>query len=115
MNARQKQWEKFHRDNPQMYQVFKRFACEALASGRPRFSVYMIGNRVRWYEQVEAAKSNGFKINNNLLPFYARLLKADDKRFVDFLQLRQGRWVNDIPDSYFEQVAKETLGGDYRE
>lgn len=61
--------------NEEIYNYFRKYAREAIASGRQRFSAYMIRERVRWYVNVEYA--GAFKISNNLTPWIARLLAEE--------------------------------------
>lgn len=58
-----------------IYRAFRKFAVEALASGRTHFSAYMIRERVRWYTTIEWRGE--FKISNNCTPYLARLLIKD--------------------------------------
>jgi hypothetical protein len=77
----------WHRQNPHVYELFKRFATEAVHSGRKRFSAYYIMERIRWYMNVET-KGDVFKLNNNHRPCYARLLILEDPRFSNFFETR---------------------------
>ena len=64
---------KFHRDNPEVFNLFWKFSAQALKSKRKRFGARMIGERMRWYTTIETDDPD-FKLNNNHLPYYARLL-----------------------------------------
>jgi hypothetical protein len=64
-------WE-FHNENPHVYALFDRFANEAVRAHRPRFSAYMIFERMRWYSLIETSDEK-YKLNNNHRPYYARL------------------------------------------
>ena len=76
--------------NPSIYNAFRKFALEAIAQRRKRFSAYMIRERVRWYTNVEY--SGEFKVSNNVTPYMSRLLALDmpvlrrifSKQEVDF-------------------------------
>ena len=37
-NDRKKEWEKYHKDNPMVWQHFQRFAFEAIAKKRKKIS-----------------------------------------------------------------------------
>jgi hypothetical protein len=63
----------YHERNPTLYRLFLSFALQAKASGRPRFSSWMIGNRVRWYTAVETT-GPVYKLTNDYFALYARLL-----------------------------------------
>ena len=61
----------YHKANPQIYTMFKRFTNEAIKSKRPRYSSKMIVERIRWETMIKADK--GFKISNDMTAFYSRL------------------------------------------
>ena len=69
----QRDFEAFHADNPHVYQLFERFALEAVHAGRKRFSARTVLHRIRWYTSVETRDPQGFKINDHWSPFYARM------------------------------------------
>jgi len=82
----------FHRNNPHVYELFKRFANEVRASGHTKFSARDIFPRIRWYTMVETrGDPDGMKINNNWSPFYARMIAQEDSRFRDFFQFRTSK------------------------
>lgn len=61
----------YHKANPQIYAMFKRFTNEAIRSNRPRYSSKMIVERIRWETMIKADK--GYKISNCMTAFYSRL------------------------------------------
>jgi hypothetical protein len=71
-NDRKKEWEKYHKDNPMVWQHFQRFAFEAIAKKRKKISHWLIINRIRW-EVYIVTTGEEFKISNNFIAFYARL------------------------------------------
>ncbi len=79
----------YHANNAHIYELFKRFAYEVLASGRKRFSVNAIFERLRWHQTFEV-KGDSFKLNNSYRSCYARLLIRDDARFKNFFETRKG-------------------------
>jgi len=81
-------FKKFHLENPVVYELFKRFATEAKNSRRVRFSHWMIINRIRWYSAIE---TNGekYKISNDFIALYARLLVYNDESFFRFFSLKE--------------------------
>lgn len=80
-------FQAFHRRNPHVYDLFRRFAVEALESGRPRFSADCVLHRIRWFEAVET-RGGAFKVNDAAGAFYARMLAAEDPRFARFFRFR---------------------------
>ena len=81
-------FKEFHTANPNIYELFKKYAIEARKSGRKRFSHWMIINRIRWYTNVET-QGDDFKINNDFIAIYARLLVWQMPEFDGFFMLRQ--------------------------
>lgn len=71
-NDRKKEWEKYHKDNPMVWQYFQKFAFEAIAKKRKKISHWLIINRIRW-EVYIVTTGEEFKISNNFIAFYARL------------------------------------------
>ena len=86
--------------NEKIYRAFRKFAMEAISSGRKRFSCYMIRERVRWYTTIEYKGT--FKISNNVTPYMSRLL-ALDLPILDKIFARQ-----DVEPSDYEQYQTQT-------
>lgn len=97
----------YNRDNPQIYTAFVRFAAQAVASGRPRFSAKAIIERMRWFTMIEA-KEDDFKINNNYTTFYAKKFMREYPQHDGFFETR-GREVEEI-DPLSEAVQLNLLG-----
>ncbi len=88
----------YHRDNPRIFELFKKFAYEALNSGRPRFSSWAIINRIRWEVDIETNSGDGFKISNDFIAYYSRLLIHRHPEFKGFITVRPMNgeaWVGD--------------------
>jgi hypothetical protein len=90
-------WKKFHSDNPVVYEYFLRFALDAIEAGRTRFSARAIGERIRWYTQIETNDPD-YKINDHYWPYYARLLTGTDERFASFFVLKSTRFDSSIEE-----------------
>lgn len=71
-SEKKKAWEDWHKENPLVWTYFQKFTFEALHQGKKRISHWLIVNRIRW-EIYIVTKGDEFKINNNLIAFYARL------------------------------------------
>lgn len=78
----------FHRKNPGVYELFKRFTFEAINSGRDNFGVGMIWERMRWYTQIET-RGDPFKLNNNHRAYYGRLFMRDYPPHDGFFRTRK--------------------------
>ena len=66
-------FREYHSKNPILFDKFLEYTEQAYTSGRKRFSIWMIANRIRWYSTVETSGAE-FKVSNDYLALYARLL-----------------------------------------
>lgn len=76
----------YHKKNPQIYEMFKKFAFQAINSKRPYYSSEMIINRVRWETMIKADK--GYKIANEMKAFYSRLFVLEHPSYKTFFKNR---------------------------
>lgn len=81
---------KFHAENPKMFELFLRFSREAKNAGRERFSGWMIANRIRWYSTIET--KGEFKISNNHIAMYTRLIAYLHPEFESFFQFKSMKY-----------------------
>lgn len=87
-------WLAFHRANPGVWRLFKRFAMEALNSGRNHFGGRLIGERIRWYTRIETTGED-YKVNDHYWPYYTRLLMLTDNRFEHIFERRDKNFDTD--------------------
>jgi len=76
----------YHKKNPQIYEMYKKFAFQAIKSKRPYYSSEMIINRVRWETMTKA--ESGFKIANEMKAFYSRLFVLEYPTYQNFFKQR---------------------------
>jgi hypothetical protein len=96
------EWKEFHRDNKGVFDLFKMFGEEALGTGRNRFGGRMLGERVRWYTQIQTTDPD-YKICNNHFPYYTRLLIGLDRRFEGVFTMKDIGWtVEDVVAAHKE-------------
>lgn len=88
-------WREFHRANPQVFALFVRFSKEARKQ-RGRFGARMIGERIRWYTQVET-NGDEYRLNDHWWPYYARLAMLTEPDLAGFFETRGARF--DATDS----------------
>lgn len=81
-------FEKFHAANPQIWSHFRRFALEAVQSGRARFGGAMIIQRIRYFVEIET-KGDVVKINNDFEPYYVRMFVAKFPQHEGLFELRR--------------------------
>jgi hypothetical protein len=70
LSIKQKWWM-YHKENPDVYKLFKRFTFDAIARGHDNYSSKAVFERIRWHTEIET--SGEFKMSNNYTPYYARL------------------------------------------
>lgn len=81
---------KYHALNPQVWELFERFALQLRDAGRKRYGASAIVQRIRWHMAVET-QGDEFKINDHYSPCYARLLILKYPEFQAFFELRRSR------------------------
>lgn len=82
----------FHLSNLDVYAEFEASAIKMRATGRKKYSAWTIIQAIRWGRDV---KTQGavFKINNDHIAFYARLLVHNQPDFDGFFDLRSMKMV----------------------
>lgn len=75
--------------NPEIYELFKRFARNA-AAHRRRFGVKLLAERVRWEIAIES-HGDDFKVNNNFTAYIARRLLEDIPEIGGLIETRKVR------------------------
>lgn len=98
----------FDQDNPGIWQLFVRFANEAIAAGHYRLGVSLIIERIRWEVYVATKSDDDFKINNNHRAYYARKWIEAYPEYANFFEIRrvrcgpeeeqEARWRDDLFD-----------------
>lgn len=88
-------FEKFDRENPKMFALFERFTMEAIRSGRKKIGARLIVERIRWEIYVLTTTDDGFKMNGNYVPFFARKFIAAHPQHAKIFELRSS--VADAP------------------
>lgn len=80
-------FRKFHSENPQIFELFKHLAGKVRAAGHQKYSAQAIMHIIRWHHDIKSS-SKQFKISNDFIALYARLLMEDDQKFTDFFDTR---------------------------
>jgi hypothetical protein len=81
-------FKEFHLANPSVYETFRAKAEMMLSTGRPKYSAWVIVQVIRWESDLRT-KGDVFKVNNDFIALYARLLIWKDPRFEAFFELLQ--------------------------
>ena len=82
-----KTFEKYHKENPNIYKAFVRYALQAKQKGFKNYSAKSLFEIIRWHTPIKA--DGVFKINNNYAPDYARKMMKDFKSFKGFFRVRE--------------------------
>ena len=77
----------FHYNNPQVYDLFKKFAYEARDAGFRHIGAKAIAERIRWQTMLET-HGGGWKVNNNYVSRYVRMLLDECPFFRGFFETR---------------------------
>lgn len=71
---------------PDVWEMFERFALDAIAAGHRTYSADAVLHRVRW--ECGVVKRDTWKCNNNLTAWYARKFHRLHPRHAGFFRLR---------------------------
>ena len=83
------QFAKFHAENQKIYTLFVQYAMDLKEASFNFYSARAIIHRIRWHLDVETKSGDGFKINNNHSPYYARKMMREYPEFKEFFSLRK--------------------------
>jgi len=75
----------YHKNNPHVFVLFKKFANQAKSAGFANYSAWAIVQRIRWHTTIEV-KSKKFKISNNYIGWYSRYLVYKCPEFKGFFR-----------------------------
>lgn len=81
-------FQRFHIENPNIYALFQKEVFRAIKAGRTRISARTVMEFIRWSIYVETTDEAGYKINNNHIPFYARMFMKDHPEHRSLFELR---------------------------
>ena len=82
------QFLEFHKNHPEVWTLFEKYAQEAISSGLTHYSARAVVHRIRWYATVEMKSGEDFKINNNFSPYYGRLFMHRHPEHRGFFRVR---------------------------
>ncbi len=86
-------FEAYDKENPKVYEAFRKFAFQLREAGRKRASASLIFERIRWETAVSGNPEEGLpalKLNNNYRAFYARKLAEESPiYFENFFETRE--------------------------
>ena len=80
-------WWAWHKENPEFYELFKKFTFQAIQKGHRRLSAWLIVNRIRW-ETMIVTTGNEYKISNDFIALYARLFMHEYPDYKGFFRTK---------------------------
>jgi hypothetical protein len=86
----EKQFAKFHEDNPVVYSVLVMHAREWKNAGHQHCGIKTLWEIARWTLKLKK-QCDGFKLNNNYHPFYARLIDEQEPDLKGIFRFRRQR------------------------
>lgn len=87
-------FERYHRNNPLVYALFKQFAERLISRGLRKTSAWLIMNRIRWEINVETY-GDEFKICNDYFALYARLFITERPEHRDLFNIKRMKPCNE--------------------
>ena len=86
-NLREK-FEEYHKRNPEVYELFRKYTIRAIQSGYKHFGSQMIIEKIRWHSGVVKG-DHDFKINNDFAAFYSRMFVLEYPSYADYFRTRK--------------------------
>jgi hypothetical protein len=94
---------RFHEANPIVWDLFERFALQAIAAGRHGYGSAAIFERIRWHMAIETV-GEPIKLNNNYRAYYARMFAAKHPEHAGFFRCRKRTSIERPPGRPDRQV-----------
>ena len=82
-----KKFKAYHLSNPDVYSEFRKYAHRMKSTGRPRYSAWCIFNVIRWHTDLKTSGVE-FKISNDYIALYPRLLIYNEPEFEGFFSIK---------------------------
>lgn len=97
-------WKAYHAGHPEVFEIFMLYARQAAKSGRRRIGARLIGERIRWYANIERKHSDEWLINDHYWPYYSRLAMLVDDTLVGLFARRDSNF-----DASDEEIVEAHL------
>jgi hypothetical protein len=82
-----KDFEEFHKNNPDVYEMFVMFSKQAAVNNK-NYSARGVFHRIRWETSVNS-NDRQFKLNDIWTAYYARKFMEDYPEYQGFFRLRK--------------------------
>ena len=87
VDPKQAKFERYHKENPEIWEEFKEATFALIKVGRKHFSADAILHSIRFNTVLRGGTD--FKINNNYSSMYSRLFTANFPEHKDFFEQRK--------------------------
>jgi hypothetical protein len=78
-------------ENPHIWEAFKELTLTLIDRGFEKISAELVYNQIRWLMYIQHG-NDGFKINNNFKPFYARKFARIYPQHNGIFAFRKSKW-----------------------
>ena len=82
-----KTFAEYHKNNPEVWELFRVMTFRAIRKGFRHYSSKGIFELIRWETQT-SLKDDGYKVNNNYTPDYARMFENEYPQYKAFFETR---------------------------
>ena len=85
-------FKQYDKENPHIYDLFKKYTFEAIEKGFSHYSAKGIFEQIRWHTKTRGKDT--FKVNNNFHADYGRKFMEEFENYKGFFRtrkLKQGR------------------------
>lgn len=80
-------FDKYHKSNPDVYELFRKYTLQAIQSGYKHFGSQMIIEHIRWRTAIVKG-DHYFKINNDYAAFYSRMFVLEYPSYAEYFRTR---------------------------
>lgn len=84
----------FHRANPQIYRLFLDLTLQMFRSGQ-NLGARCVWEQIRWRVNVKVQRTDVFRMNDHLVPYFARLVMLRYPELAGFFERRDARFDTD--------------------
>lgn len=84
-----RRFQSFNEENKWIYYEFRKRSFEMVRSGKSRYGAWAIINSIRWEKDIATKGNETFKINNDFISLYARMLAYHHPQFLLFFNFRK--------------------------
>ena len=74
----------FHEKNPLIFKLFMHKTKQLIDAGHKKYSAWAVFNSIRWDNDISTKRIDNFKIANDYIARYVRLLEVVNPKFKGF-------------------------------